>query len=271
MDIRGCRVLITGAGHGLGKAISAAFATSGARVIVTDRDADRVESSVVELQKLGDVRGYSLDVTRPDEIASLRKQVNAEVGSIDILINNAGVVFGGPLLDVPLQRHEMTIGVNLIGTIAMTHAFLPDLIERPKARIVNIASAAAVLALPNATTYAASKWGVLGFSDSLREELRMLGKRRVGVTAICPSFISTGLFAGVRPARFTNWLAPERVALAVRRAVEKEKSFVMLPRTAAIMHALARCLPRPCYAPVCRMLGVSTSMVEWKGHNVQLS
>lgn len=266
MNIRGCRVLITGAGHGLGNAIATAFLAGDARVVVTDRDAVRVRSTVAELQEKGEIRGYSLDVTRPDDVASFRKQLSVEHGPVDILINNAGVVFGGSFLDVPLRQHETTIAVNLIGTMTMTHAFLPDLIERPKAQIVNIASAAAVLALPNATSYAASKWGVLGFSDSLREELRLLGKRHVGVTAVCPSFISTGLFAGVRPARFTGWLTTEHVASAVRRAVEKERSFVMLPRSAAIMHALARCLPRPCYAPICRMLGVSTSMVNWHGH-----
>lgn len=266
MHIRGCRVLITGAGHGLGKAIALEFVTNGARVIVTDRDLSRVQSAAEELRKRGDVVGYSFDVTRSDEIADFRKRIQMEQGPIDVLINNAGVVFGGPFLDVSLAHHEATIAVNLFGTIAVTHAFLPDLIERPRARIVNIASAAAVLALPNATSYAASKWAVLGFSDSLREELRLHGTSHVGVTAVCPSFVSTGLFAGVRPARFTGWLTPERVAHAVRRAVEKERSFVMLPRSAAILHSLARCLPRGWYAPICRMLGVSKSMVEWKGH-----
>jgi short-subunit dehydrogenase len=266
VKILGCRILVTGAGHGLGKAIAMEFALRGARVVITDRDGDRVRAAVEELRQRGDVCGFPLDVTIPDQIAELRKRIKVEHGPIDILINNAGVVFGGPFLDVPLKQHELTMAVNLIGAISMTHAFLPDLMERPAARIVNIISAAAVLPLPHATTYAASKWGMLGFTDSLREELRLQGKRHVGVTAICPSFIATGHFAGVRPATFTRWLTAERVAMAVRRAVEKERSFVMLPRTAAIMHALARCLPRACYAPICRVLGVSTSMVQWRGH-----
>ena len=141
--------------------------------------------------------------------------MNAEIGPIDVLVNNAGVVFGGTFLEVPLDRHLATVAVNLSGVLAMTHAFLPDLIARPAGHIVNIASAAAVIALPMATSYAASKCAVLGFSDSLREELRELGHRHVGITAVCPGYIATGLFDGAKPARLTRWLTPEEVAAAV--------------------------------------------------------
>ena len=113
----------------------------------------------------------SSSTSRPWIRSSTPARLIAEVGPIDVLVNNAGVVFGGPFLDVDLDRHLATIAVNLSGVITLTHAFLPDLIARPVGHIVNIASAAAVIALPMATSYAASKWAVLGFSDSLREEL----------------------------------------------------------------------------------------------------
>ena len=268
VQIAGSLVVITGAGHGLGKAIAASFVSAGAHVVITDRDADRVAATVDELRHASpDVCGYSLDVTIPAQIAQLREQLLREHGPVDILINNAGVAFGGRFEQVPLERHELTMSVNLVGTLAMTHAFLPDLIARSAAHIVNIASAAALLALPHGVSYAASKWGVLGFSDSLREELRLSGHRHVGVTTMCPSFITTGLFAGVKPARFTSWLTPETVAAAVVRAVEKDRSFVMLPRSAAMLYSICRCLPRSWYGAICRWLGVSTTMVNWRGHD----
>jgi short-subunit dehydrogenase len=154
----------------------------------------------------------------------------------------------------------------LSGVIALTHAFLPDLIARPAGHIVNIASAAAVIALPMATSYAASKWAVLGFSDSLREELRELGHRHVGVTAVCPGYIATGLFDGARPSRLTRWLTPEEVAAAVVRAVERGHEFVMLPRSTRTMYRLCAGLPRSWFRAICRALGVSQSMAGWKGH-----
>jgi short-subunit dehydrogenase len=262
MKLAGKRILITGGGHGLGLALVREFARAGADVVVTDRDAARIDAVIAELH----AAGYVMDVTDSSQVLDVRKRLQAERGPIDLLINNAGTVFGGDFLSVPLERHLTTVSVNLSGLLAVTHAFLPDLIARPEARVVNIASAAAVLALPLATSYAASKWGVLGFSDSLREELRRSGHRHIGVTTICPSFVATGLFDGATPARMTSMLTPESVARAVRRAIERETDFVMLPRSAAMLYAVTRMLPRSLHARVCRWLGVSDSMAGWRGH-----
>ena len=207
-----------------------------------------------------------LDVTRPNEIAAVRARLNSEHGPVDVLVNNAGVVFGGAFLEVPFEKHATTVEVNLTGVLAVTHVFLPELLARPAGHVVNIASAAAVLALPMATSYAASKWAVLGFSDSLREELRELGHRHIGVTAICPSYVTTGLFDGAKPARMTGWLTPDAVADAVVRAVEKNREFVMLPWQARAIYSLMAGWPRSWFRAVCRALGISNSMTGWHGH-----
>jgi short-subunit dehydrogenase len=267
MRIKGTRVLVTGAGHGLGFAIAAAFARAGAEVVITDLDAARIESALTRLKHDGaNTCGYVLDVRNPEEIARARERLNAERGPIDILVNNAGVVFGGPFLAVTMEKHLATVSVNLSGVLAMTHAFLPDLLTRPAGHVVNIASAAAVIALPMAASYAASKWAVLGFSESLREELRELGHRHVGVTAVCPGYITTGLFAGARPARLTGWLDAETVAAAVVRAVKRNREFVMLPWQARLLYGLSGGWPRSWFRAVCRALGVSKSMSGWRGH-----
>src|SRR5262249_61797405 len=125
--------------------------------------------------------GFPLDVTDEAQVTAVREAVHAEGGPIDVLVNNAGVVFGGPFLQVPAAKHRTTVAVNLNGLLTVTHAFLPDLIGRPEAHLVNVASATAFGPLPWGTSYAATKWAVLGFTESLREEFRLLGHRHVGL------------------------------------------------------------------------------------------
>ena len=267
MDLTGKRVLITGAGHGLGRAIARELARAGAAVVVTDREPDRVTAVVAEVKAIGaDAVGYPLDVTVPEQVAAVRKQLHADRGPIDVLVNNAGIVAGGPFLDVPLDHHAQTVAVNLTGVLTVTHAFLPDLLSRPEGRLVNIVSASAIVAVPLAASYAATKWAVLGFSESLREELRQAGHRHVRVSAVCPSFISTGLFDGAKPPLLTRVLTPEEVARAVRRAAERGTEFVLLPRSVRLLYAVAGLLPRRLYRQLCRLLGVSASMTGWRGH-----
>src|SRR5688572_26569530 len=115
----GKRVLITGAGHGLGKAIAFAFAQESAEVIVTDFDPQRVADTVDELKAANAIAsGYVMDVTAPENIQAVRDQLLADRGPIDALVNNAGIVFGGELTNVPLEKHFKTIEVNLGGTVA---------------------------------------------------------------------------------------------------------------------------------------------------------
>jgi all-trans-retinol dehydrogenase (NAD+) len=263
MNLSGKRALITGAGHGLGRAIAVEFARAGAAVVITDREPDRVAAVVKELGP--PATGFPLDVTVPAQVAAVRGQLP---GPIDVLVNNAGIVVGGPFADVPLDRHLNTVAVNLTGVLTVTHAFLPGLLSQPEARIVNVASASAIVALPLGTSYAATKWAVLGFSESLREELRLAGQGHVRVSAVCPSYITTGLFDGVKPPRLTRMLTPETVARAVRRAAERGTEFVLLPRSVRLLYSVAGVLPRRVYRQFCRWLGVSASMTGWKGHAV---
>jgi short-subunit dehydrogenase len=266
--VRGRRVLITGAGHGLGKELARAFGQAGALVIVTDVDAGRVEAAVAELTAAGVVAsGCPLDVTKPGSVAAARARVLAEGGPIDVLVNNAGVVFGGDFLAVPEERHRATVAINLSGLLTVTHAFLPDLIARPAAHVVNVASASAFVALPFAASYAATKWAVLGFSESLREELRVLRRSHVKVTTVCPSYIDTGLFAGARPARLTWLLRAADVARRTVRAVQRDRELLVLPWTARLLQALSGVMPRWLFRRVCAWLGVDTSMSGWTGRN----
>src|SRR5262249_47081726 len=159
-----------------------------------------------------------VDLTDSSRILGLREQVHGG-GPLDVLVNNAGIVFGGAFLDVPLERHFTTYRLNTESLVAMTHAFLPDLIAGSDGHVVNMGSASGFIGLPFGATYASSKWAVLGFSESLALEMELLGHRHVHVACVCPSYVTTGLFDGARPPRTTRMLTADRVADLTVRAV----------------------------------------------------
>ncbi len=258
------RVLITGAGHGLGRELAQQFAAAGAIVIITDLDSVRVDATVELLTNGGfQAFGFRMDVSDPNSVQAVRKQVLQDVGEIDILVNNAGVVFGGTFSDVPIEKHLATYRVNTMGPAIVTHAFLPDLLSRPEAHCVNLASASALIALPNAATYASSKWAVLGFSESLREELRIIGYGHVGVTAVCPSYVGSGLFAGVCTPRFTPILTPAKLAQRILKAVHKNHEQLLTPWLVKFIPLGRGTLPRAAFRWLCDWLRVTTSMITW--------
>ncbi len=267
-DLSGKTVFITGAGHGLGREMALAFAAAGARVIATDCAAQRVDETLALVRQAGGQgAGYPLDVTDNAMIRAVRERVHAEHGPLDVLVNNAGVAYGGAFLDVPLEQHHATYRVNLLGEVAVTHAFLPDLIGRSEAHLVNVASASGFIALPYATTYASSKWGVLGFSESIREELRLLGHRHVSVTAVCPSYIDTGMAAGVSVPRLSRMLRSADVARLVVRAVKKRRELVLTPWLVKITPFSKGVLPPSWFRRTCDWLGITGGMSTWHGHN----
>lgn len=263
MNLRGARVVLTGGARGLGLALAQEFRAKGARVVLLDRDEAELDRAVALLGP--QVVGHRLDVTDLTAVTTLRDEILAD-GPVDVLVNNAGVVFGGAFTDVPLAKHLATFQVNVAGMLALTHAFLPHLITRPRAAILNIASASALVALPNGASYAASKAAVLNFSESLDAELREQGHHQVRVSALCPNFIATGMFAGARSALGTWMLTPEQVAAAGVGMVEHGSGRLILPWTAALLLAGFGWLPRPVFHAIARWFGVSRSMASWKGH-----
>jgi all-trans-retinol dehydrogenase (NAD+) len=266
-NLKSRRVLITGAGHGLGLATAKAFAREGAFVIITDREAERVTEAVCELQiEALPCAGYVMDVTDPADVRHVRDQVHADHGPIHVLVNNAGIVSGGQFLDVPLEKHLVTYDVNIHGPVIVTHLFLQDLIDSDEGHIVNIASASALVALPNAATYASSKWAVLGFTDSLREELEMAGRGHVGMSVICPSYINTGMFEGVKAPLLTPILTPEGLAAKIVRCVKKRKTHLLTPGLVRLIPLGKATWPRAVFRRLLRFLGVYQGMEDWKGH-----
>lgn len=264
--LAGKRVLITGGGSGIGRSLAHRFAREGAEVALADLNAEAADQVAGDIRRQhGHADAFALDVTDAVAIARVRQEISAGGRPIDVLVNNAGVVHGGAFLDVPLDRHLATYRVNTLGPIMLTHAFLPDLIARPEAHIVHLASASGLLGLPFGSTYASSKWALIGFSESIRMELTELGHRHIGVTAVCPGYVHTGMFDGVRAPRLTRILTPDRVADLTVRAVLASRAFVLVPWLVRITPVLNAALPRALFDLLARAFGVNTSMASWKG------
>ena len=266
--LEGKRVLITGGAQGIGFQMAILFGKRGAQVVLADINAEKVVESAADLESRGITAwGYPVDVTNPDSIAELRAKIAAEVGPIDILVNNAGVVFGGPFTKTPLSQHLKTYDVNVSGLVAMTHTFLDDLVTRPEAHLVHIASASGLIGLPFGSTYASSKWAVIGFGESIRAELNLQGHKHVHHTIVCPSYIGTGMFDGAEAPKATSILDPEYLAEKVVNAVERNQVYVLEPFMVKLTPIIKAMLPLGLYDRISHLFGADTSMAHWTGHD----
>jgi all-trans-retinol dehydrogenase (NAD+) len=264
--LAGKRALVTGGASGIGKAIAERFAAAGAEILLVDLNEAGLRETAAAFERAGHrVRTYTLDVTDMSRITGLKEHVTRDVGRIDVLVNNAGLVFGGGFLDVPLEKHLTTYRVNTLGLVAMTHAFLPDLIAGTDGHVVNVASASGYIGLPFGATYASSKWAVIGFSESLALELELQGHGHVHVTSICPSYVTTGLFDGATAPRTTRLLTADSVAERTLRGVLGNKPVVRMPWLVRVTPVLKALLPFRAFYRACALLGVNTSMMQWRG------
>ena len=188
-DLKNKNALITGAGKGIGKAIALALAKEGVNVVLVSRTADDIEKLATKIRSL---RVKALAITADvSDITSIDQAVaNAveEFGSIDILINNAGIAAFGKFLELEPTEWERIIKVNLMGTYYATRAVLPNMIERQTGDIINISSTAGQRGNALTSAYSASKFAVLGLTESLMQEVR---KHNIRVTALTPSTVAT--------------------------------------------------------------------------------
>jgi short-subunit dehydrogenase len=265
-DLRNKRALITGGARGIGLALAARLAAEAVEVLLVDVDPEALSEAAVSISRTGArVSSYVADVSDPQAVSKLRTAIHDQAGRVDILVNNAGIVRGGAFLDVSLDEHLRTYEVNTLAPVVVTHAFLPDLIEGQEGHLVNISSASGFIGLPYGSTYASSKWSVTGFSESLRLELGVLGHRHVGVTTVCPSYASTGLFEGARPPRATRLVAPEKLARLTVQAIRRNRPFVLTPWLVKLTPPLKGVLPTRMFDSVAGLLGATHGMEDWQG------
>ena len=229
MKFENSNVLITGGASGIGKLMGRIALEKGAScLIIWDINLSSIEKAKEELGKYGKVMGYIADVSDNDAVISAYGKTVAECGNIDILINNAGIVTSNKTFDKQTAEEiKRTININTIAPMLVARAVLPDMLRRNRGHICNITSAGGMLGNPKMSIYGASKWGAIGWSESMRIELQG-SKSNVHVTTVAPYYINTGMFDGVTSKVFPI-LEPEFVAKKVVKAIEKNSNFAGIP------------------------------------------
>lgn len=238
MHIKGTNVLITGGASGIGRIMGRICLEKGAsNLIVWDINQASIDKTEAELSDVkpaeagvskGQIHSYIVNVSDPQAIKSAYEKVKSEVGEVDILVNCAGIVRGNNTFDKQtVQDIDLTMDINANAPMYVALAVLPDMLRRDRGNICNIASAAGMLGVPKLSVYCASKWAVIGWTESMRVELKQ-ARSHVRVTSVAPYFINTGMFDGVNSKVFPI-LDPEKTAAKIIRAVEVGKSFRGIP------------------------------------------
>ena len=270
MKLAGRRILVTGGARGMGLGIARRAAARGAHAAIWDVDRAALPGAEAAIRASRRSAQQSVvsdlvDVGDADAVAAAAGRLAARFGAVDVLVGNAGVVSGKRLADLSPDEIERTLRVNTAALFWTARAFLPGMIERGSGRIVTMASAGGLVGVPGLSDYCASKFGAVGFHESLRAELRHAAPG-VGTTLICPFFVDTGMFAGVRTRfpRLLPILDPEEVAAAVVRAIERDRAMVVLPR---FVHSLKllRLLPASWLDPIAAFFGIHAVMETFSG------
>ncbi|OBK53635.1 SDR family NAD(P)-dependent oxidoreductase [Mycobacterium kubicae] len=269
-SVSGTNVLVTGAAMGLGKLFATQAVKEGAAAVVLwDANEAALKETAAELEAAGGKVLYeAVDVTSQDRVTEAAERVRADIGTIHVLFNNAGIVRGnGYFWENEPRDFLLTVEVNSIGPMLVTREFLPAMIKSgTQCRIVNIASSAGLNAIPRMAAYAASKWAAIGFSDSVRLELEQAGHDRVKVTTVCPTYINTGMFDGAKGILFTPMLEQEDVVDRTWQAMLAGRPFVVMPWTSKLNKVLSAVLPVRLRDVYLRRVGVYNSMDEFQGH-----
>lgn len=222
-------ILITGGASGIGRIMGRMSLEKGARcLVIWDINEKSIAETVKEYSSLGKVKGYRVDVSDSKQVKDIAQLTQKECGNIDIVINCAGIVTNNATFDKQSTDDiERTMNINSVAPMVVAREFLPGMIERNHGHVCNIASAAGMIANPRMSVYVASKWAVIGWSDSVRIELKQM-KSKVRFTTIAPYFINTGMFDGVK-SRIFPILKPEPTSRKILRSIEKNRNFKGIP------------------------------------------
>ncbi|MEL3905774.1 MAG: SDR family oxidoreductase [Treponema sp.] len=262
----GKTMLITGGASGIGRSVAEHFARMGCTVIVWDVNQRNLQLLQEDAEQAHlPVIGMYCDITDRNQVYTRAKEVEETFGTLDILMNNAGVVTGKSLLEASDDDILLTMNVNTMALFWTVRAFLPAMMKKGRGHLVTLASAAGLIGVKGLVDYSASKFAAVGFNESVRMELADTCPG-IKTTVICPYFIDTGMFAGVQT-RFPLLLPILRQEYAVKRIVKAiitEKPLLVMPPFAKTLF-LIRLFPVRLFDAIAGFFGINHSMDHFTG------
>ncbi|HXL47395.1 MAG TPA: SDR family NAD(P)-dependent oxidoreductase [Xanthobacteraceae bacterium] len=269
--IRGAAAAVTGAASGIGRALALELAARGCDLALADRDEAGLQAVAAEIAKTQSrkVTVHRVDVGEASEIDAFAQAAIAGHPGLNIVVNNAGVALLGQFTEIDQAQMEWLININFWGVVHATRAFLPQLARKPEAHIVNLSSIFGIVAPPGQSAYAASKFAVRGFSESLRHELQM-AESPVRVSVVHPGGVATNIARNSRTGvgvtdnerraqaieRFDTVAktTPAAAALRIIKGIEKNQPRILIGNDARMMDLLQRSLPGTYWAVLARWL-----------------
>lgn len=256
-SVAGKVVAITGGARGIGKATAAALIRRGARVAIGDLDLALAEQTASELG--GKCVAFELDVTKRDSFEAYLDAAEKELGPVDVLINNAGIMPLAMLAEESDEIARLMVDINLHGVLFGTKLAIERMLPRGSGHIVNIASQAGKVGLPGGATYCATKHAVVGLTEAARGELYETG---VECSVVMPAVVNTELGSGLMQARGVKTTEPEEVAEAIVEAIETNRFEVWIPKNTAAINKVVNLLPRRGREATARLLKADRLLAE---------
>ncbi|XP_061439056.1 estradiol 17-beta-dehydrogenase 11-like [Rhineura floridana] len=242
-SVSGQIVLITGSGHGLGRAAAYEFARRQCNLVLWDINKHGVEQTAEECRRLGaPAHAFVVDCSKKEDIYSTAEKVKGEIGDVDILMNNAGVIAPTDVLSTEDHEIQKMFEVNILAHYWTTKAFLPTMMKNNHGHIITVASAGGHIVAPFLVAYCSSKFAAVGFHRALTEELSALRKNGVKTSCICPMFINTD-FVKNPSSRLMPALEPEEVAKQSIKGILTNKRMIFIPPFLKVSVMLDRFLP----------------------------
>lgn len=244
--------VVTGAGSGIGRALAAELAGRGVSLALSDIDTAGLADTATRCERIGaPVQQYRLDVADRDAVYRHADEVREDFGGVDLVINNAGVALGAEVAEMSWADFEWLMNIDFWGVVHGTKAFLPDLIASGDGHIANLSSVFGFVGVPTQSAYCAAKFAVRGFTESLRQEMRIAG-HPVGVTSVHPGGIKTNIAVNARgndgldleqvrtSFEKSAWTDAESAAKTILKGVEKNKPRVLIGADARLFDVVAR-------------------------------
>ena len=259
-------VLITGGADGIGFILAEKSIREGATTIILwDINEENLNEAVAKLSDKATTSGSIVDVSDPSSVKEAAHQALEQHGHVDILINNAGVIFGKSFVEHTDEDIQRTVGVNQLALMYVTKAFLPSMMERNEGHIVAITSSAGLTPNPGMVAYVSSKWGAVGWIESLKIEI---GRTHPAIRFlnVMPGYIGTKMFKGVTPPRMMPLLDPDDITERIIYAIKKNKTRLKAPALVKITTLSRGLLPEKVYNLVAEnIFKVYSSMDTFEG------